>query len=415
MKILLANNYFTPFGGAETVFYWQYQLLKEKGHEILIFATDKPPFFEEENIHPEYFPEDVDYTNFNDWDKIKDIPRRCYNIESEKKMTAFLKKFKPEFVHFHNINGNLTPSVLKASYQAKLPVILTLHDPSLFCPTALILGDRTYCKDELCVSGNYIHCILNKCRSNNYIKSLNTVGEILFRKFHKLHSGISAFITPSQALKDLAVKSGVPEEKVFVINNFISDSYLNLPENMTRGEYFLYVGRLSHEKGVNYLIDAFSKVPSEIKLRIVGTGVEKEKLEKQAEKLNLNNIEFVGRKSGDELLKEYQNCIATILPCNWFENFPTTILESFACSKPVIGSNLGGIPETVRTDETGILVEPANIEEIAEAVKKLYYEEDYLRELSLNCKNESKKYSKEVYYEKLMDLYNFVLGGKLKR
>ena len=413
MKILLGNNYFSPIGGAEMVLYWQYLLLKEKEHEVFIFATNKEPFFEAENLHTEYFPRCVDYSNLHGFNKILHIPKRFYNIEAEKKLDALVKKTKPDIAHFGNIRSNLTPAILKSCYKNNIPMVITLHDSSLFCPNGvLITNSGEYCKKELCIKGNHLHCILNKCRGNSYSKSTNAVCELALNKMHKLYDKVNAFVTPSQALKKLAVKSGICEDRITVIPNFVDDSYLKSMVNIGKGGYFLYVGTISRIKGLDYLINAFSYLPSEIKLRIVGTGPDRENLQLLANKLNLNNIEFVGFKSGDELLKEYQNCIATILPSNCFDNFPTTILESFASGKPVIGSNLGGIPETVKTNATGILVEPGCVEDIVDAIKKMYNDEPFLKELSINCKEESKKYSREIYYSKLMELYDNIMKDR---
>lgn len=409
MKIVLVNNSFSPAGGAEIMTYWQYLLLKEKGHDVLIFSTDKEPYFENNNLQTEYFPQNSNYSKMQGFEKIKSIPNLYYNKEAEKKLDEFLKKNKPDLVHLNNIRAGLTPSILRACYKNNIPVIQTLHDASLFCPNAVLrINSKTYCKKELCVSGNYLHCIINKCRGDNYLKSLNAALELSLNKFHKFYDGISAFITPSKVLRKLAIKSGIFEDKVIAIPNFIDESYYKVNENYEKGQYFLYVGRISQEKGLDYVIEAFSKLPKEIKFRIVGTGPDKDKLENKVKELNINNVEFAGYKSGENLIKEYQNCIATILPCDWFESFGLTIVESFACSKPVIGSNLGGIPETVIPHETGILIEPGNIDDILNAVKKLYYEDEYRKKLSVNCKNKSQVYSREAYYEAVMKIYEKV-------
>lgn len=410
MKILIINNYFTPMGGAEVVSYGQYKLLKENGHEVLFFSTDKEPFFETENLPTGFFPHVINYNKLSGFKKIIAIPNNYYNIDAEKKLDEFLKQHRPDIIHIHNIKSALTASVLKTCYKNNIPVVQTLHDAGLFCPTSMLrVHNETYCKNELCVSGNYTHCILNKCRGDNYLKSLNAALEATFNKVHKLYNGVLAFTTPSEDLRRLAIKSGISPEKVFAIPNFLDEKYYNISSDYDKGQYFLYVGRISQEKGLDYAIEAFAKLPPEIKLRIVGTGQEKERLEKKVKNLSLKNVEFVGYKAGEDLINEYKNCIATILPCNWFETFGMTIIESFACAKPVIASNLGGIPETVIPDETGFLVESGCIDDIINAVKKLYYEEDYLKKLSLNCKTKSKNYSKEAYYKKIMKLYEKVL------
>lgn len=413
MKILLGNNYFSPVGGAEILLYWQYLLLKEKGFEVSLFATDKEPYFESEDLFPEYFPKSVDYSNLHGINKIKYSLKRFYNIEAEQKLDIFLKKIKPDIAHFGNIKMNLTPAVLNACYKNNIPVVITLFDSSYICPNGVLrINNKTYCKDELCRNGNYIHCVLNKCRGNSYLKSLNAACEISFKNVHGLYNGVSAFICSSNALAKLAINTGIPAKKIAVIPTSVPDNYLKCEPNYGHEGYFLYVGRIAEAKGINYLIEAFSKLPSEIKLRIVGTGPDENNLKLLAEKLNLNNVSFLGFKSGDELEEEYRNCIATILPCNWFENFPTTIIESFAHGKPVIASNLGGIPEMIENNKTGILIEPECIEDIVNAVKKMYYDDSFLNELSINCRQKAEKnYNQEIFYNNLINIYNNVLNA----
>jgi len=413
MKVLLGCNYFSPVGGAEILFYWQYLLLKEKGLDVNVFATNRKPYFNEEDLLTEYFPQSIDYSTLKGFDKIKYALRRFYNIEAEKKLGALLKKVKPDIVHFGNIRSNLTPSVLNACYKNNIPVIVTLFDSSCVCPNGVLkLNGKKYCKDELCVSGNYIHCVLNKCRGNSYLNSLNAACELGCKNIHNLYDKVSIFICSSNALAELAIKSGIPKAKIAIIPTSVPDKYLKLQPNYENKKYYLYVGRLSTEKGIHYLLEAFSKLPQDIKLRVIGTGPDENYFKLLAKDLNVNNVEFLGFKSGDELEEEYRNCIATILPCDWFENFPTTIIESFAFGKPVIGSNIGGIPELITNNETGILVEAGNVNEIANAVKKLYYDEPFCRELSVNCRKKSENYSNENLYNELMKIYIKVLKIK---
>ena len=149
-------------------------------------------------------------------------------------------------------------------------------------------------------------------------------------------------------MHDLTIKSGVHKNKVIAISNYVSDSLFETVPTYNHTGYFLYAGRLSQEKGLSYLIEAVKKNP-EIKLRIAGTGPEENKLRELAK--NLNNVEFIGYRSGEEIKKEFENCIATVLPCNWFENCPNSLLESLVYGKPIIASRIGGIPEIVEERE----------------------------------------------------------------
>ncbi|MFH0701999.1 MAG: glycosyltransferase family 4 protein [bacterium] len=409
MKILILHNLFCYFGGAENSIYKEANLLRKNGHEIFFFSTNKQPFFEKDYKYAEYFPEYIDYKFLSKIQALKNIFKPFYNFEAEHKLDLFLKKIKPDIVHAQNIYYYLTPSVLKACYKNNIPIVMTLCDSRLLCPSGTLrIKDEYYCKNTLCVSGNPLFCLLNKCKEKNLKQSLMVTAEYLLRKIHKLYDGISVFICISEAVFELALKAGIKKEKLVLINNFIDDSLLEVqPEYGNKG-YFLFTGRLSKEKGVHYLLEAMSRLPK-IKLHIVGNGPEEENLKKQAKKLNLSNIKFLGFKSGKELEQEYKNCIATILPCNWFEAFGLTIIESFTYGKPVIASNIGAIPEIIENHKNGITFEPGNVDKLANAIEKFYLNNDLAVEMGKNGRIKAEiKYNSEAHYSKLMKIYTIL-------
>lgn len=411
MKVLLINNYFSNTGGADVYTYAVGKLLREYGHEVFFFATNKQPFFEENYEHAKYFPESVDYKLLSKFELIKQNLKPFYNFDAAKKLDLYLKLIKPDIVHCNCIFFTLSPSILNACYKNNIPVVMTLHGPQLMCPSVkMMYKTEAFCKDELCISGNPIHCIINKCVDKSLIKSIGISAEFLFRKIHRLYDRVSAFICPSNAISELAFRSGIPEKKLNVINNFTDKSnYNKLPEYSNKG-YFLFVGRLSKEKGVTYLIDAMSKLP-EIKLHIVGTGPDEKEIIDYARNFNTANIEFLGFKSGQELETEYKNCIATILPCNWFENFPTTIIESFIYGKPVIGSKIGGIPEMIDNGLHGLIFEPGNIDELVNAIRLLYQDRELVIKMGGNGREKAElQYNPALYYSKLINVYDSVTG-----
>lgn len=173
----------------------------------------------------------------------------------------------------------------------------------------------------------------------------------------------------------------------------------------------MYVGRLAKEKGVHYILEAFKYLPSDIKLHIVGSGPEEENLKIFAKENNLNNVEFVGRKSGSELNEEYKNCIANILPSNCFETFGLSSVEAFAHGKPVIGSNIGGIPEIVEHNKVGLIFEPGDVKTLTEHIKTLYQDVDLRTKLAKAARGKAEaRYTQEVYYNNLTKVYESVLS-----
>ena len=157
-----------------------------------------------------------------------------------------------------------------------------------------------------------------------------------------------------------------------------------------------------------------SRLP-ESRLHIAGTGPYEKNLEELAKKLNLNNVEFLGYKTGMELENEYKYSIANILPCNWFENFPTGILESFIYGKPVIASNVGGIPGMINNNETGILFEPGNVVELKEAIQRLHSDLSFAVQMGMNARAEAElKFHPQIYYQKLLSIYESLVKDAAK-
>lgn len=404
MKILTVHIFFSPFGGGEVIAYNTYKLFQKMGHKSYFFATDKKPFFENDYEYLNYFPK---YEKL-----ISCFIRKPYNyywnIGAKNNFHKMLEVIKPDIVHIHGIKW-LTYSILDACVELNIPVVQTIHDASMVCPVStLLLNNKHYCKDFKCKSGNYYNCIYHNCSKSGIEGSFrNALFDFIALKTNS-YKKISKFITPSIALKNLIVDAniGVPENKIVVINNFLENQYINTEVDYKNKGYFLYSGRLSPEKGVHYLLEAIKELPRDIKFHIVGTGPEEECYKTYIEKNKLTNVKMCGFMERDELLSEYRYCIAGIHPCNWFENFPTSIMEFFASGKPVIGSNIGGISEQIGHNETGFLFKPGNISQLKEYILK-YWKNPQLS--ILHGKNAKQKtiniYNEKRYYDQLISLY----------
>ncbi len=406
MKIFYINNFFTEYGGAEIIMLNEAKIFKQNGHEVCFFATNKQPYFIDNIEGTEFFPQHTDFDNLSLLQGIKNIPKTFYNFEAKKNLNLYLKKYKPDIVHLHNIYFHLTPSVLSACFKNKIPTMMTLHDPKLMCPAGtLMLKNKNYCKNHLCIGKNPFNCILNKCKKSDIKASTIAVAECLFRNVHRLYDRVDVFITPSQALYNLALKSGIKKEKLAVVENFIEDKYFETQPEYDNQGYFLYVGRLAKEKGVNYLLEAMKVLPPDIKLHLAGTGPEENELKSLAK--GMDNIKFLGHISGVELENQYKKCIAAVMPCDWFEIFGLTIVEAFAFGKPVIASNIGAIPEIVEHNINGLLVEPGNINQLTESIEHLHHNPKKVIELGRNARQKAEeKYTSCLHYNKLMKLMN---------
>lgn len=409
-KILFINGSFKNDSGCAVIAQNTYKMFKNRGFDVEYYTTqgftnDKTYKFSK------YFPEHFNTISkyiLNQW-------RYYYNWTSRKNIEKVLKEFKPDIVHVHSLRiSSMTYSVLQPIIKKNIPIVMTLHDCFLICPTMrLIKGNGEFC-DAKCKGINKLHCILNNCDNTNELNFRWAMMSFV-NKLTGYDRCITKFITPSKALMNIMLKynNDINENNIITINNFLSTDKLKIKPNYANKGYFLYIGRLSKEKSVITLLQAIKELPMEIKLHIVGTGPEEKKLKKYVNKNELHNVEFLGLKTGSDIQDEYQNCIATILPCNWFEIFGMTNIESFANGKPVIASNIGGIPEIVEHNVNGLLFEPADVEQLKECILKYWNNPNLVIEHGKNAREKSIKfYTEKIYYKKLSELYLEVLNEK---
>ena len=402
MKILIINQFCNMQAGTEVISTSTFNILKKQGNDVYYFAFDKKPYFIDDYEFAKYFPKN----NMSTFEYLKNPLKYYWNYEAAKKLEKYIDEIKPEIIHIHSL---MSPSILKVCKNKKIPTIMTLHMLPSQCPaTKFLYKNKEYCKNFKCKNGNYWYCIFNKCGNGSLERSIRkSLLSYIFNKT-KAYSDIKYFICPSNALRDCVRLSNITNDKnkIITINNFLSNEELKTIPNYNNKGYFLYIGRLSKEKGLNYLLEALKELPQDIKLKIVGTGEEENNLKQYAKENNLDNVEFTGFKNRNEIKDYYQNCIATILPCNWFENFPTSNIESFINGKPVIASNIGGIPEQVEHNKTGLLFEPTNIEQLKANLLTYWNNKDLVIE---HGKNAYKKaiihYTEERYYTELFSLY----------
>lgn len=411
MKILHINNFFSKYGGTEKVMYETALLFRENGHEIFFFATDKQPYLEPDYKYAEYFPKYIDYSNLSKLQKIEYIFRPFYNFESEKKLEKYIQKIMPDIIHCHNIYYHLTPSVLKICKKYNIPTVMTIHDIRLMCPACtLLIKNEYYCDKELCIKGNPIYCILNKCKDKNLTASFVVAFEHYFKNIHKLYDNVSCFICTTEPVHVLAKKSGIPAKKISLIPLFLNNEYFKIPVIFSDKNYLLYSGRIIKEKGLDFLLKVMAQLP-DIKLHLVGTGDEKCYLERLKTELNLNNVEFFGFLSGNELEEQYKHCIATIMPSKLFETFGLSALESFAYSKPVIANNRGGISDIVN-EKNGIFYEYGNTESLLNSINTICKSSEIAVKMGKAGRFDAETlYNSAQYYNKLLNLYEKAVSG----
>lgn len=328
MKILLVNKFYYLRGGAEKYFLEQEKALKALGHEVAIFAMEHP-----KNLPSPYSKYFVSRVSFNEGklrDKLLSPGRVLYSLEAKRKFKKLLQDFKPDLIHIHNIYHQLSPSILPEATKQDIPVVMHLHDYKLICPNYQLFNHGQIC--FRCKGGKYFEAAKTCCFKDSCAQSLLASTEMyLHHKVLKLYEkNIALYIAPSQFMKDTCIDFGVEKAKIKVLLNFTEKKSVS----STLGNYYLYFGRLSKEKGIEVLLETKENI------KVAGTGPLENSL-----KAKYPKAKFLGFKSGKELEDLIAKSRAVVIPSLWLENMPFSMLEAMSYGKAVIASDLGGLPE----------------------------------------------------------------------
>ncbi len=318
-------------------------------------------------------------------------------------MEQLIKDTKPDIVHLHNIYYHLSPSILLVLKKYKIPVVMTLHDYKMICPNYKLYTQSAIC--ERCRKHKYYQAIAHRCVFDKTMPSAMAALEMSVHKIWGVYKkNIDLFISPSEFLKKKFGEWGI-ENKIEVVPNFISPSLRVACEAISHSpcDYLLYFGRLTEEKGLLTLIWAMKQLP-DIKLRIVGDGPLKEKLQNLVDMPD--NIQLVGYKSGDELAREIVGARAVVIPSEWYENYPMSALEAISYGKPIIAANIGGLPEIVRDQKSGLLFQSGNASDLVDKIKLLWDDTALARTLGqAGQKQVSEENNPDVYYRRIKNIY----------
>lgn len=394
MRVLLINKFHYQRGGAERAYFDTAHILAENGHEVAFFAMEHP-----ENIDTpwkRFFVSRVDYHDENAslWTKLRAAAHIIWNREATQKLEALILEFKPEVAHLHNIYHQLSPAILWTLKKHNVRVIMTLHDYKLISPNYSLLV-----RGKVWDSTSGIWAIFDQAVQNSTLKSAICAFEKWIHGFLRSYSKVDVYLAPSRFLIERFKKAGFHHP----IRHIVQPIRPFPPTPVYReGGYFLYLGRLAEEKGVATIIEAAWELQNEVKIKIVGSGPDEARLKAQAK--GLANIEFSGYQTGDAWEEALQGARALILPSLWYENMPYVILEALSRGKPVIASNMGGIPERVIEESTGWLFEAGNADDLVRAIRKLtlFPSPEVLTESAYRSVSDAHPQS---YYEELMKIY----------
>ncbi len=403
MRILQVNKFFYLKGGSETYLFSLIDGLRSSGHVVAEFAMHDPK--NKQSDWEGYFTSYVDYDTENLGKKIQFAGKIIYSFEARKKIDRLLDAFKPDIVHLHIFQHQLSASILPEMKKRNIPIVYTAHDLKSVCPNYKMLSNNLICEE--CKGGNYYNCFKKRCVKNSSLKSMVNVIEMYFHHYKKYYELIDIIITPSNFYRKKLVEFGFPEEKVIHVPNFVDEDLFSPTYN--HHGYFIYLGRLSEEKGVLTLLNAMKLVPSG-KLVIIGTGPLEEDIKNKISSSNISNVKLVGFQTGEPLKQYIENSMFSIIPSEWYENGPISLIENFACGKPVIGADIGGIPEHISDGVDGLIFSSGDHVDLAKKINILLTEKDNLFTMGRNARKKVEKlYGKNRHLGKIIGIYEQIV------
>ena len=387
MKILLANKFYYRRGGDCIYMLNLEKLLKAHGHEVAAFAMDYP-----ENLDTpwkKYFPKNMS--------KLMAFTRPFGSHEVKSTFKKLLDDFKPDVVHLNNVHTQLSPLIAKLAHDFGAKVVWTLHDTKLVCPCYTCMRNGKWCEE--CFTDK-LAVVKHRCMPGSIPGAI--VGYLEVKKWNKvvLQKYVDWFLPPSKFMMDTCVKGGYSPEKFRVLCNFIDVT--KLPEvsaqTQIKKDYYVYLGRVNEVKGVRTLCKAAAQLDK--KLIVIGDGELLPELKETYK--NCSHIEFKGLMQWEEFMPILQKARMMVLPAEWSENNPLTVIEAQSLGTPVLGANIGGIPELIEEGVSGMTFTSGDVEDLKDKILKMF---EHHFDYEAIAKNAIERYSSEAYYEKLMKIY----------
>lgn len=353
MKVLLVNKFHYLKGGSETYYFALGKMLKEKGCNVIYFSMK-----DDKNIpcaQEKYFVNNIDFNaKMSPVEVMTASAKLLYSLEAKRKFEKLLRDEKPDIIHLNIFQSQLTDSIVFAALKHHIPIVYTAHDLKAVCPSYLMMNHGKIC--DRCINGNYLHCVSSKCMKNSRAKSLLAALEAETYRIHKTYDRMNLIICPSQHHQKRLTQGRICDPRILkYMPNF-------LPVGTTyhagepRGTYYLYYGRLSEEKGIMTLLQAFNKANVDKPLYIVGAGPQETELRDYIQhNMSGKTVKMLGYKTGDELKQIVSSAYCVILPSICCENAPYSIMEAQAMGRPAIVSDNGGLPELVTEGVNGYI------------------------------------------------------------
>ena len=386
MKILLAHNFYQQPGGEDLTFYREKAFLESKGNIVIEYTVHNDDI---KSIFP------MNTALFTFW-----------NPKTFKEVSKIIKEQKPDLVHCHNTFPLISPSIFDAARKANIPIIQTLHNYRLICPNATLYRNERICEDCLNKAVPWPG-VVHGCYRGSKLGSVVVAGLITSNRIRGMWKRPKLkFIALTDFAKQKMVQGGIPSEKIFVKPNYLTPDPGFTSAN---GQYALFVGRLSEDKGIDILLEAWKQPSAIVPIKIAGDGPLKDRV--IAAQAYTDKLDYIGRKRPEEIMDLYRAAAVLIIPSLWYEGLPQTLVEAYAVGTPVIAPRHGAFPELVIEGKTGFLFKSGNKEDLARCIHTAFTDLSRLEKMRINPRAEFKSnYTAERNYQMLMDIYERALN-----
>jgi len=362
MKVLVCHNYYKTTSGEDIVVQTDMELLRAAGFETLEYRRDNAVI--ESYGVPQY---------------LRFAVRTLYSKQTSTDIENLVRAERPDVALVQNVFPLISPSVYYVLARSRVPIIQLVYNYRLVCAGATLYCRGRIC--ERCLGGNYFHAVRYRCfRDSAGLSALYATTLAAHRYIGGFHRTIQAYVTPDRFLRNKLVSAGYPEDRMFTLNNpFDVGRYR---ASFRHAGYFLFAGRLVKEKGIFTALRAMELLP-DCRLLVVGAGQAEAAAQQYASERSLGNVTFLGLRYGPDLMSVLDGARAVLVPSEWFDTCPVILQQAFACGKPVIASDIDGIPEVVSHGVNGLLFPPGDAAALARGMAELAADEE--RRLRLAC------------------------------
>ncbi len=402
----MVNKYHFVKGGSERYVFDLKGLLEKNRHQVIPFAMA-----DENNlpsIYSRYFVDHVDYGARARWKSLGHAARLIYSFHARRKIEALIEATKPDVAHLHMIDHQISPSILHSLRKYRIPAVQTVHQYKLICPNYRLYIESKNKICERCLAHKFYQPLLTRCQKNSVAASALIALEAYVHHWLRTYvKNIELFHAPSAFMKKMLTKGGIDEQKIEF--HFLLTQLDELPFSPIYDNYFLFIGRLSPEKGVMTLLKAMTQVKRS-KLLLVGEGPQRAALERFIRKKNIWNVEFLGYKNRRDLREIMSRTSFTVFPSEWYENSPLAVYEAFSMGKPVIGSAIGSTAEFIEPNANGLQFVPGDDQELAACINALLDHQNKIVVMGKNAREKAEQnFHPEAHYEWIAGVYDRIM------